>query len=123
MPINDFFPILTPVVHPKNWDLIRVPLIRYEGEYKINLDDRMVRIYNDKTLPDAIKSKMAMILAHPHEVIHDNSIQRIDVYTNKQSPELDEIGWQSSEHYFCLVLNRATVNELKGSHDAMAQER
>lgn len=122
MPIDDYFPILTPVVHPKNWDLIRVPLIRYESEYKINLDDRMVRIYNDKTLPNAIKSKMAMILAHPHEVVHDDSIERIDVYINKQSPELDEVGWQSSEHYFCLVLDRATVDEMKGKHDSMEEK-
>ena len=88
MPISEFFPTLTPVVHKTNWDLLRVPLIKYEGQYKINLGDRMVRIYDDKTLPDVIKVKMAMILAHPHDVTHDNNVQRMMYTQTTNRPNL-----------------------------------
>ena len=105
---------LSPVVHPKNWDLIRVPMLRAaEGHYTVFVGDNMVRRYNDNTLPDKLKTKIAMILASPQNFIDDHAVDQLRVYTNHYSPELDEVGWRVSDSYFCLVLSREILDSLK----------
>ena len=104
---------LAPVVHPKNWDLIRVPMLRaVDGHYVVFVGDKSIRRYTDDTLPDALRGKLAMILASPQTWRDDHEIQKLDVYTNKQSPELDEIGWRVSDSYFCLVVSREILSSL-----------
>jgi hypothetical protein len=106
---------LSPVVHPKNWDLIRVPVRKVNNEYIVYVADGFHRIYTDDTLPDVLKSKFAMILANGGSAnIPDSKILRLTLYTNTDSPELDEVGWRASETYFCLVVDRLTLESLKG---------
>jgi hypothetical protein len=106
---------LSPVVHPKHWHLVRVPVMRAVDEhYTVFVGDRTVRRYNDDTLPDALKSKLAMILAHDGGFKDDHVLDNITLYTNNQSPELDEVGWRASHSYFCLILDRETLDSLKG---------
>ncbi len=105
---------LLPLVHPKYWDLIRLPVRRVEGRYLIHVADRMSRMYDDETLPDALKVKFAMILAAPQPPLLDETrLNNIQIYVN-HNPELSEIGWRVSETYFCLVVDRETLNSLKG---------
>lgn len=106
--------LLSPVVHPKNWDLIRVPMIRPDnGHYTVFVGDNTVRRYTDETLPDALKTKVAIILNVPFDdYIDDYELDKLSVYTNKHSPELDEVGWRVSESYFCLVLSRKILDSL-----------
>jgi len=104
---------LAPVVHPKNWDLIRVPMMRVvDGHYTVFVGDKMIRRYTDDTLPDALRGKLAMILASPQTWRDDHDVQKMDIYTNTQSPELDEIGWRVSDSYFCLVVSREILSSL-----------
>jgi len=105
---------LSPVVHPKRWDLIRLPVRKVNNEYIVYVADGFHRIYNDDTLPDVLKSKFAMILASEGRYILDSRIIRMTLYTNTDAPELDEIGWRASETYFCLVVDRPTLESLKG---------
>jgi hypothetical protein len=56
---------------------------------------------------------MAMILARGDKFKMDNHTDKLSLYTNT-NPELDEIGWRASETYFCLVLDRQTLESLKG---------
>ena len=105
---------LSPVVHPKRWDLIRLPVRKVNNEYIVYVADGFHRIYNDDTLPDVLKSKFAMILASEGRYILDSRIIRMTLYTNTDSPELDEVGWRASETYFCLVVDRPTLESLKG---------
>ena len=105
---------LSPVVHPKRWDLIRLPVRKVNNEYIVYVADGFHRIYNDDTLPDVLKSKFAMILANDGGYILDSRIIRMTLYTNTYSPELDEIGWRASETYFCLIVDRPTLESLKG---------
>jgi len=107
---------LSPVVHTKNWGLIRVPVMRVADEhYTVFVGDRTVRRYTDDTLPDALKSKMAMILGHEGAYIEDDhDLDNISLYTNNQSVELDDVGWRASRSYFILILDRLTLDSLKG---------
>ena len=102
------------MVHPKNWDLIRVPVRKVDDQYIVYVADGFHRIYTDDTLPDVLKSKFAMILASEGGFVRDARIIRMTLYTNTDFPELDEVGWRASETYFCLVVDRLTLESLKG---------
>ena len=109
---------LAPVVHPYNWDLMRVPVRKIEDHYIVFVADAYHRRYDEETLPDELKTKMAMILASPHEkVLPDLKLQKITLYTNNESEELDEIGWQASNTFFCVVLTRPTLALMRGEKD------
>lgn len=105
---------LSPVVHPKNWGLIRVPMRKVGDQYIVYVADGFHRIYTDDTLPNVLKSKLAMILANGEIFLPDSKILRLTLYTNTHAPELDEVGWRASDTYFCLVVDRATLESLKG---------
>jgi hypothetical protein len=106
---------LSPVVHPKNWELIRLPVRKINENYIVYVADGYHRIYTDDTLPDVLKSKFAMILANgSSEYLRDSKMLRLTLYTNTFSPELDEVGWRASDTYFCLVVDRLTLESLKG---------
>ena len=106
---------LSPVVHPKRWELIRLPVRRVEGQYVVYVADGMVRRYDEETLPDALRTKFAMILATPQpELIHENNLQKLHVYINNHNEELWDVGWRVSETYFCLIVDRETLESLKG---------
>ena len=103
------------MVHPKNCELIRVPVRKVDDQYIVYVADGFHRIYTDDTLPDVLKSKFAMILANGESAnVPDSKILRLTLYTNTDSPELDEVGWRASDTYFCLVVDRLTLESLKG---------
>lgn len=103
-----------PVVHHRNWDLLRVPVRRVSGEYVVYVADGFHRRYDDHTLPDELKTKLAMILATDWTYRSDDGLLKLMLYSNNHSLALDEIGWRASESYFCLVLTRPTVAAMKG---------
>lgn len=105
---------LSPVVHPKNWALIRVPVRKVDDQYIVYVADGFHRIYTDDTLPSVLKSKFAMILANGGAFAPDSKVLRLSLYTNTHAPELDEVGWRASETYFCLAVDRLTLESLKG---------
>ena len=109
---------LSPVVHQWNWDLVRVPVRRIEDHYIVYVADGYHRRYDKDTLPDELKTKMAMILASPHhKVLPDHKLMKITLYTNNESKELDKIGWQASDTFFCVVLTRPTLMAMRGESD------
>lgn len=106
---------LSPVVHQKKWDLIRVPLRKINDRYVVYVADGLVRYYDEDTLPDLLKTKMAMILAASHHRLESEArLQRMTVYLNPMSPDFDDIGWRVSETYFCLIVDRETLESMKG---------
>jgi hypothetical protein len=105
---------MSPVVHHKDWNLIRVPLRKIGDKYDVFVSDDLVRHYDERTLPDVLKSKMAMILASPQpNLIPDERLQKLNVYSVTM-PELALVGWRVSDTWFCLALDRLTLNSLKG---------
>lgn len=106
---------LSPVVHQKRWDLIRVPLRKINDRYVVYVADGLVRYYDEDTLPDFLKVKMAMILAASnHRLESEVRLQRMTVYSNPMSSDFDDIGWRVSETYFCLIVAREALEEMKG---------
>jgi hypothetical protein len=108
----------TPVSHPWNLDLVRVPMRRIDDHFIVYVADGYHRRYDKDTLPDEIKTKLAMILTIPHKRIEpDHELSKLALYTNTQSEELDEIGWRASESYYCVVLTRPTLMAMRGESD------
>jgi len=106
---------LAPVTHQWNLDLVRVPVRKIEDHYIVFVADAYHRRYDEDTLPDELKTKMAMILASQHhKVLPDHKLQKITLYTNNESEELDEIGWQASDTFFCVALTRPTLALMRG---------
>lgn len=94
-----------------------MPVIREDDKYIVYIGDRQTRIYDNDTLPDKLKVKFAMILSVPLRCapLRDEEVRGMfDVVENIQLQELDDIGWRVSEHVFCLVLTRETLESLKG---------
>ena len=108
---------LSPVVHKKNWNLCRVPMRRIEDHFIVYVADGYHRRYDKDTLPDELKTKVAMILATEHTVLPDHKLTKLDLYSNNQSLELDEIGWRASESYYCVVVTRPTLASMRGEND------
>lgn len=105
---------MSPVVHPRDWNLIRVPLNKMHNKYSVYVSDDLVRHYNDETLPSVLRVKMAMVLASPQpNLIPEERLSKINVYECTM-PNLSLVGWRVSESWFCLVLDRLTLNSLKG---------
>ena len=108
---------LTPVSHQSKTGLVRVPMRRIEDHYIVYVSDGYYRRYDKDTLPDELKTKLAMILATEHKVLPDLSITNMTVYQNDQSEELDEIGWRASESYYCIVMSVDLLKKLRGESD------
>lgn len=108
---------LFPVSHKTLRNHVRVFMFRSEN-YWVWVDMNYTRVYNDDTLPDMIKSKLAMILATPrYKKLHTNTEVELNTllpYMNYHNPELESVGWQSTENLFCLVLPTQYLNSLKG---------
>lgn len=111
--IHDVFPY-TPVVHAKNWHLIRVPVKRDENLYTVYVGDNHQRVFDNNSLPDVLRVKFAMILVNDWTHVSDDNLIKMELYSNKQTPELSEVGWRASESYFCLVLDRLYLISLQG---------
>lgn len=108
-----------PIVHATNPSLVRVPMVRGNGKYTVHIDDNAIRIFTDKTLPGFIKVKLAMILASepPTQVEFldlPKSLLSYALYTNPQSPELDEVGWRINSTHFCIVMKYRQLFKLQG---------
>ena len=91
---------------------------RIEDHYIVYVSDGYYRRYDKDTLPDELKTKLAMILATEHRVLPDLSITNLTVYQNDQSEELDEIGWRASESYYCIVMSVDLLKKLRGGDSA-----
>ena len=108
---------LTPVSHQWNLALVRVPMRRIEDHFIVYVADGYHRRYDKDTLPDELKTKLAMILVTEHKIIPDHKLSKLELYSNTQSLELDEIGWRASESYYCMVLTRPTLMAMRGESD------
>jgi len=105
--------ILSPIVSQYDWNLYRVPLRRQENKYVIFVDNFFTRVFDEHSLPDEIKTKMAMILASPQRILQDHEATMLSLMTAPDE-NVREIGWRVSDSYFCLILSHETLCELRG---------
>jgi hypothetical protein len=114
MAISTMLTTLSPIVSQYKMDMYRVPLHRLDNTYTIYVGDRFTRIYNEDTLPDEVKTKMAMILASDTQAITDDrSLTNLSLYQTPDNEPMREIGWRASETYFVVVLTSKTLQEMR----------
>jgi hypothetical protein len=70
---------LSPMVSQYDWNLYRVPLRRIENNYRIYVADFFTRDFDEHTLPDEVKTKMAMILANPKQIMKDEDVSLLEL--------------------------------------------
>ena len=107
---------LSPVVHQYDYNLYRVPLRREGNSYTMWVGDRFTRVFIDETLPDEVKSRMAMILARGFPLLFDHEVTHLSLMTTTEDNDFRDIGWQVSDMWFCIVLPAKVLMGLCGSH-------
>ena len=105
---------LSPMVSQYDWNLYRVPLRKIENNYRIYVADFFTRDFDEYTLPDEIKTKMAMILASPQQIMKDDDVSLLELMSTPKEEGYREIGWRTSDTYFVVVLTYRTLCLLRG---------
>ena len=105
---------LSPIVHQYNWDLYRVPLRKVGNKYTMYVADGFTREFDEHTLPDEVKTKMAMILSRHGIIERDEQLTTLALMETVRDLELQEIGWRASDNYFIVVLPYESLMKLKG---------
>lgn len=110
---------LAPVSHYYLSNLYRVPILREGDNYTIYVADNFVRNFTQETLPDEVKTKLAMIIAASKTDVRDWEFYNSDVYvSNNIADGFDDIGWQVSDSYFCVCMTRELLENLRGEDDS-----
>lgn len=106
---------LSPVVHQFNYALYRVPLRREGNTYTIFVADGFNRVFDEDTLPDEVKSKMAMVLARGNPILHDDEVTHLNLMTTPlRNDDFIEVGWRVSDMWFVVVLSYDSLMALRG---------
>jgi hypothetical protein len=113
---------LCPISHTTNNQLQRVPLYRKGNEYVVYVGHNFIRTYDENTMPDEVKTKLAMAMAVNCSTMTDDELAiypQMVIYNRKSfydSNDMDEIGWRVSESYYCLCLSNDCINEMLGNY-------
>ena len=105
---------LSPIVHQYDNRFYRVPLRKEGDSYTMYVADKFTRVFDEKTLPDVVKTNMAMILARGDPIIHDHEVTQLSLMSMPVNSELRHIGWRVSDSWFCIILRFASLMELRG---------
>jgi hypothetical protein len=106
---------LSPVVHQFNYALYRVPLRKEGNSYTMWVADKFTRVYDESTLPDEVKSKMAMVLARGNPILRDDEVTHLNLMTTPiRSDDFIEVGWRVSDMWFVVVLSYDSLMALRG---------
>jgi len=79
--------------------------------------DGFTREFDEKTLPDEVKTKMAMILSRHRQILQDHELNEIALLGTCQDEDMQEVGWRSSDSWFVIVLPYASLMKLRGEDD------
>jgi len=104
---------LSPIVHQYKHDLYRVPLRKKGNHYTMYVGDSYTREFDENTLPDEVKTKMAMILARYQQVLYDHEVSHLSLMATRDN-ELMDVGWRTSDSWFIVVLPHASLMKLRG---------
>ena len=104
---------LSPMVHQWNNGLYRVPLLRVDEHYTIYVADNFTREYDEQTLPDEVKTNLTMILARPKQLLYDDEVTKLGLFTSNDA-DLLEVGWRVSDSWFLIVLPIEVLMRLRG---------
>ena len=104
---------LSPIIHQYNRDLYRVPLRKVENDYTMYVGHDYTRKFDENTLPDDVKTKMAMILAVEQQILRDHEVSPLYLMETRHG-DLIDIGWRVSDTWFIVMLHTLLLKELRG---------
>jgi hypothetical protein len=105
---------LSPVVHQYDFGLYRVPLRKEGNSYTIFVADGFSRVFDEDTLPDEVKTKMAMMLANAKQIVTDEKVTQLQLMATTVDNDFRDIGWRASDSWFCIILPLASLMKLRG---------
>jgi len=106
---------LPPVGHRFDTRLCRVAFLHVGDEYHMSVDTNYMRVFTEDTLPDEIKTKLAMIKATPLPSKFERWTEyEMSLYTNGHNDDLNEVGWVVDDDLYCLVIPYSLLSSLKG---------
>ena len=105
---------LSPIVAQHSDKYYRVPMWKNDGKYFVYVAENKVRIFDDNSLPDCIKTRLSMILALDKKFPYKQRATSLDLFINYAGEEYNEIGWQLDDEYFLLVLKIEELASLIG---------
>jgi len=108
--MNKFAPVMHPTLH----DHHRVPITYINGNYEVFVGDSQIRIFNDDSLPDVIKARLAMIKAANTEPPTIDPILIAKAYDHPPDSKMFEIGWQPCEGLYVVVIPTKDLTYLRG---------
>ena len=111
---------LPPVGHRFDSRLCRVAFLHVDDEYHMSVDTNYMRVFTEDTLPDEIKTKLAMIKATPLPNSFFSAGKEfprsyeLSLYSNRHNDDLSEVGWVVDDDLYCLVIPYSLLSSLKG---------
>lgn len=77
--------------------------------------DGFNRVFDEDTLPDEVKSKMAMVMARGNPILHDHEVTHLNLMTTPiRGDDFIEVGWRVSDMWFVVVLTYDSLMALRG---------
>jgi hypothetical protein len=112
---------LSPLAVLDDVNLYRVPITfptAQDGNIVVFVGDAHIRMFNNKTLPDFLKTSIVEIkLIQGRTPFRDEGL-RDGWMTNKTGiNSLDKIGWQIDETFYVVIVNRENFMSLRGEND------
>lgn len=102
----------------------RVVMLHHDDEWEMFVHDTLIRYIPEKDLPDEIRMKLAMVMAHKANIPEYHSYassSTMEVYKNTYPPEFNDIGWRYSKKLYVVVISLGCLKALQGDeirHDS-----
>jgi hypothetical protein len=101
----------------------RVVMMRHEDEWEIFVHDTLIRYITEKNLPDEVRMKLSMILAHDDKGYIKRGIPasamsiyiNMSIYTNTFPSEFSDIGWRFNKQTYVVVISLECLRSLQGA--------
>jgi len=106
----------TPVRHSRLRDHHRVPIVNINGRYEIFVEENYVRIFDDETMPDLLKTRIAMAKAGTKKLAYEDGLGPFGmrIYECAEANKhLEDIGWAVTDNLWVLVLPSKYLTYLK----------
>jgi hypothetical protein len=112
-------------LHDLKHNVWRVPIKKVNNEYKVWVAPNYFRIFDKQTLPDAVKSRLAIIHARSCRLAAYGGVDfeaSIDdpkplyglLYLSEDVDGMEDTGWRVNEDYYTVVIPDEDMTSLRG---------
>ena len=101
----------TPMPCP-NYEMWRVPVYKDDESYAVVVHCDKVRYFTEETLPDFLKSSLAMIHAFPPTKKELINVSVTDAFINYHNPKLEDVGWMVCKDLYIVIMHVTQLGEI-----------